>query len=331
MKSVRTVMSENFFRRFGDIFAPHLSTVGADIRVLERADIEIPGEQYIALWEAAGTVNPTIGLDLGIQTQANDFGALGHALHCAPSVEKALRTLHQFIIVFAQESVINFECDSRAAYVEYQIVAPTILYRRQDSEFTIASIFRQLNLLTGSTIKPLRVDFEHEKPANTSVHKQIFQCPIHFNQPSNRLYLSLDTLRLPVAHANERLHEALEPYLERQRQERVVCDDILPQITRMIAAGMSSGSLSLIDISDQMGLSRRTLQRRLKDQGIEFSSLIEDVRRELALAYMQGSEYSVTEISLLVGYAESSSFTRAFRRWTGQSPQQYRSAHPTRH
>lgn len=331
MKFVRTVMSENFFRRFRDIFAPHLSAVGADTRVLERADIEIPGEQYVALWEAVGTVNPTIGLDLGMQTQASDFGALGHALHCAPSVEKALLGLHRFITVFAQETVINFECDAKTAYIEYQIVAPTILYRRQDSEFTIASIYHQLNLLTGITIKPLRIDFEHNKPANTSGHKQVFQCPIYFNQPTNRIYLSLETLHLPVAHANERLYEALEPYLERQRQERAVSDDILPQVTSMIASSMSSGTLSLIEISDQMGLSRRTLQRRLKDLGIEFSSLIEDVRRELALAYMQGSDYSVTEISLLVGYSESSSFTRAFRRWTGQSPQQYRGAHHTRH
>jgi AraC-like DNA-binding protein len=65
---------------------------------------------------------------------------------------------------------------------------------------------------------------------------------------------------------------------------------------------------------------------RLKEHGIEFSTLIEDVRRELALSYMKESNYSMTEISLLVGYSESASFTRAFRRWTGQSPQQYRAA-----
>lgn len=330
MKSLSTIMSENFFRRFSNIFAPHLDAVGVDIRVLERADIEIPGEQYVALWEAVGIVSPNIGIELGMQTEANDFGALGHALLCAPSVEKALRALHQFVIVFSQGIVINFECDSRTVYVEYQIVIPTILYRRQDSEFTIASIYHQLNLLTGCTTKPTRIDFEHDKPANTSTHKQVFQCPIYFNQPTNRIYLPLDTLRLPVAHNNERLHDALEPYLERQRQQRMISDDILPQITRMIASGISSGTLSLIDISGQLKLNRRTLQRRLKEQGIEFSSLIEDVRRELAIAYMKGSDYSVTEISLFVGYSEPSSFTRAFRRWTGQSPQQYRSANQPR-
>ncbi|HCR1321009.1 TPA: helix-turn-helix transcriptional regulator [Pseudomonas aeruginosa] len=89
----------------------------------------------------------------------------------------------------------------------------------------------------------------------------------------------------------------------------------------------SPSFLYIDEICDQLNLSRRTLQRRLKEHGIEFSTLIEDVRRELALSYMKESNYSMTEISLLVGYSESASFTRAFRRWTGQSPQQYRAAH----
>jgi AraC-like DNA-binding protein len=330
MKSVRTVLSENFFRRFSDIFAPHLDSVGLDTRIIERADMEIPGEKYVALWEAAGRVNPNIGLELGSQTEADDFGAFGHALHCAPSVEKVLKTLHQFIVVFAQESMINVEMDTRLVYISYQIADPTVIQRRQDSEFTIASVLRQLHLITNSPIQPTRVDFEHDRPADVSEHKKIFQCPVYFNQPINRICLSIDTLKLPVAHGNERLYKALEPYLEKERQERYIPDELLLQITHIIAADMSSGVPSLDDICEQFGVSRRTLQRRLKEQGIEFSALVEDVRRELALAYMKDSDYSMTEISLLVGYAESGSFTRAFRRWTGQSPQQYRVANRPR-
>ena len=326
MKSVRTVVSENFFRKFKEIFAPHLAPLGIDTRVLERADVEIPGEQYLALWEAAGQTNPNIGLELGIQTDADDFGALGHAMYCAPSVEKVFRTLQQFIIVFAQESAINLEFDSRLLCVEYQVLAPTYLQRRQDAEFAVAAILRQLNLITGCVTKPTRVDFEHNKPDDISAHKQIFECPIYFNQPANRIYLPIETLKLPVARGNERLYRALEPYLERERQARTVSDELLPQITRIIASEMSSGAPSLDEICEHLNLSRRTLQRRLKDHGIEFSTLVEEVRRELALSYMKDSEYSMTEISLLVGYSESASFTRAFRRWTGQSPQQYRSS-----
>ncbi|AZC18413.1 MULTISPECIES: AraC family transcriptional regulator [Pseudomonas] len=331
MRSVRTVLSEGFFRRFSEFFAAHLAPLGIDPRVLQRADIEIPGEQYLALWEAAGQQHPAIGIELGSQTEADDFGAMGHAIHCATSVEQALQTLQRFIVVFAQESVIELALDTRPAHVGYRVIAPTVPYRRQDTEFAISSILRQLNLVSGQSIKPLRVDFEHGKPADITPHKRVFQCPLYFNQDANRLYLSQDTLRLPGTHANERLYRALEPYLEREREARSLDDQLLAQITRMVAAALSSGNLSLPQISQQLGLNRRTLQRRLKEQQIEFSSLIEEVRRELALSYMQSSDYSVTEISLLVGYSESSSFTRAFRRWTGQSPQQYRaSAQPRR-
>ncbi|MCP1647924.1 AraC-like transcriptional regulator QhpR [Pseudomonas nitroreducens] len=327
MKRVRTVVSENFFRRFRDCFEPYLGPLGIDRRVLERADVEIPGEQYVALWEAAAQHKPSIGIELGFQTEADDFGALGHALGCAPSVEKALKTLQQFIVVFAQESHFNVEVDANALAVEYRVSIPTILQRRQDAEFAITCVLRMLNLITSSPLKPLRLDFEHDRPDDLSMHKQVFQCPLYFNQPTNRILFPLQTLQMPVAHGNERLYKALEPYLEREREERSVSNELLAQVTRMIAAEMSSGAPSLDEIGAQLNLSRRTLQRRLKEHGIEYSALVEDVRRELALAYIKDSDYSMTEISLLVGYAESGSFTRAFRRWTGHSPQQYRSSH----
>lgn len=326
MKLERTVVSENFFRRFKDSFEPYLGPLGIDRRVLERADIEIPGEQYAALWEAAAQRNPSIGIELGIQTEADDFGALGHALLCATSVERALKTLHQFIVVFAQESSFDFKVEANALAVEYRVTIPTILKRRQDAEFAVTCVLRMLNLITSSTLRPIRLDFEHSRPADLSVHKQVFQCPLYFNQPTNRILLPLETLHLPVVRGNERLYKALEPYLEREREERAISDELLAQVTRMIAAEMSSGAPSLDDICEQLNLSRRTLQRRLKDHGIEYSALVEDVRRELAMAYMKDSDYSMTEISLLVGYAESGSFTRAFRRWTGRSPQQYRTS-----
>lgn len=324
MKPLHTVVSENFFHRFHDVFAPHLDSLGVDRRVLERGDIEIPGEQYVALWEAAAQSTPSIGIELGIQTEADDFGALGHALACAPSVEAALRTLHRFIVVFAQGSAFGLEIGARTISVDYRIATPTILPSRQDAEFSITCVLRLLNLLTDCRIRPTRVDFAHARPADTLAHKRIFQCPIYFGQPSNRIYLPKEILHLPAGRSNERLYKALEPYLEQQRRERSDSDELLSQITRMIAASMSSCAPSLAEVCERLCLSRRTLQRRLKEHGIEYSTLVEDVRRELALSYIKDSGYSMTQISLLVGYSESASFTRAFRRWTGQSPQQYR-------
>jgi AraC-like DNA-binding protein len=324
MKPAQTIFSETFFQRFCDVFSPYLESVGIDPLVLEKADIEIPEERYIALWEAVGQSSPNIGLEIGSQTVTDDIGALGHALHCAPSVGKALEIMHRFVVVFAQKSRIDFEITSKHVTVDYQIDDPTIIYRRQDAEFAVANILRHLNLITDNCMGPSRVDFEHEKPADTSVHKRLFGCSVYFNQPTNRIYFPAEILEVPVRGGNERLYQALLPYLERQRDARTEPTELLPRITHIIAANLTDGTPSLEAVSGQLGLASRTLQRRLNALGIEFSFLLENVRRDLAMSYMKSSKYSATEVAMLIGYADSASFSRAFRRWAGQTPQQYR-------
>ena len=324
MKFAHTIFSETFFQRFEKVFAPHLNTVGVDPRVLEHADIEIPEDQYLALWEAAGRVNPNIGLEIGSQLERNDIGALGHALFCAPNVGKALETLHRFIVVYSQDSRINYEIVKDRVLVEYTVADPALLQRRQDSEFAITAILMQLRQITGTELPPIRVDFEHPKPINTASHKRLFKCPIHFNQPVNRLHLPPEILPTPIPEGNERLYLALLPYLEHQRAARSTTDDLLSKVTRIIIAKLHQGAPTLTAVSSELGLSCRTLQRKLNGKGVEFSYLLEDVRRELALTYIQDATLSITEVSTRLGYAESGSFSRAFRRWTGQSPLQYR-------
>lgn len=254
IKTKSTILSENFFRRFADVFSPFIASAGIDPRVVELADIEIPEDRYVALWEAVGREKPNIGLEIGSQTEPEDLGAMGHALHCAPSVPMALETLQRFIVVLSQSSLIGFEAGGAQLTIDYQAADPTIVYRRQDAEFAIAVILRQLQLITDERLLPIRVDFEHDKPTELSVHKTLFQCPIFFNQPINRLYFSPDLLDFPVKQGNERLYQALKPYLERQREARTESDELLPRITRIIAADLSSGVPPLAAVSDQLGM-----------------------------------------------------------------------------
>lgn len=149
-------------------------------------------------------------------------------------------------------------------------------------------------------------------------------CPLHFKQSDNRLYFPIELLEMPVRTADPRLFQALEPFLEQQRQIRAPVGDLLAELGRHIASSLSSGGASLEMVAQSMGLGPRTLQRRLAEHQVEFRLLVEDVRRSLAEAYVAQNHYSLTEVALLLGYAECSSFSRAFRRWTQVSPQQYR-------
>lgn len=325
-KAVKTIFSERFFRRFAHVFSSHAEAVAIDPSVFNQANVEIPDDRYLELWEAAGKVNPNVGLEVGSQTHAEDLGSTGHALNCATSVSKMLETLHRFIVVYSQSSWIDYSITDSQVMVEYQARYPVASHQRQDAEFAISLILHLLQVKTNQQLRPLRVDFKHDKPDDLTVHKSLFQCPVNFNQSANRIYFAPELLQLAVEQGDERLYEALEPYLERQRQARSDVDELLPRLTQIIAAEFSSGNSPLmIAVSEQLGVSSRTLQRRLKKYGVEFGNLVEEVRQELAVAYVKSSEYSITEVSVLVGYADTSSFSRAFRRWTGFSPQEYRS------
>lgn len=325
-RSRPTIFSESFFLRNAELFAPHLAAVGLDERILRAPDAEIPLAQYVALWEVLGReVSPSIGLQIGIRTRSNELGAYGHAVRSAPSMQLVLRCLSHFIAVFMQGSRVEFEVDDKSVAVVYQITDPLIVQRRQDAEFSLGVGLGLLREVTSCPdLKPMRVGFEHAAPADLSVHHEVFGCAVHFNRADNRMYFPSSLLDMPVCTADTRLFHALEPFLEQQRATRAAATDFLGQLGRHVASSLGSGGVSLEQVAGSMNLSVRTLQRRLADHALDFSQLVEDVRRSLAEGYLAGSDYSLTDIALLLGYSESSSFSRAFRRWHQLTPLQFR-------
>lgn len=327
--SCHTIFAESFFRRNADLFAPHLAAVGLDEKILMSPESEIPLSQYVALWEVLGReVSPTIGLQVGIRTQSSDLGTYGHAVRCAPSMKLVMRCLRHFISVLAQGTRVGSEDDGKSVAMSYQITDPAIVQRRQDSEFSIGialNLMREITLCP--ELRPIRVEFEHAAPIDLSFHREVFDCPIHFDRPDNRVYFSRDLLDMPVRTADTRLYEALEPFLEQQRKHRAAATDLLSQLGLHIASSLGSGRVSLELVAGSMKMSVRTLQRRLTKHGLDFSQLVEGIRRSLAEDYVARSDFSLTEIALLLGYAEASSFSRAFRRWTHSTPKHFRESH----
>ncbi|KGE67615.1 MULTISPECIES: AraC family transcriptional regulator [Pseudomonas] len=321
-----TIFAENFFRSNAELFVPFLAEVGLDERILHSPEAEIPLARYVELWEILGRkVEPSIGLRIGMQTGSSALGAYGHAVRSAPTMELVLRCLSHFIVVFSQATRVDMAEDAQRVSLSYQITDPAIVQRRQDAEFSLGIALSLLREVTqNAELKPQRVDFEHPAPTDLTAYRELFQCPVHFNQRDNRLYFPRELMDMPVRTADPRLFQALEPFLEQQRQSRAAATDLLSRLGHHIASTLSSGGASLELVAKSMGMGPRTLQRRLADHQVEFSQLVEEVRRSLAQAYVTQPEYSLTDIALLLGYAEASSFSRAFRRWTQLTPQQYR-------
>jgi len=320
-----TVFCESLFVRNSAIFESHLSAVGLDIKIVTSPDVEIPLPQYMALWALVGReVSSSIGLQLGAGAQSSDWGAFGYAMRSAPSMQLVLRYFTRFFIVLAQGVQAEVIIDNRSVTIIYQVFDPLVADFRQESEYTLSAALAVLRELTKDpSLIPVKVDFEHDRMSRFELYDEVFGCPVLFGQPNNRIIFDRRLLDMPVLSADTRLFQALEPYLQRQRSVRAE-SELFSRMGAHIASYLDSGGANIESVARSMNMSVRTLQRRLSEQGLEFSQVVEDVRRSLAEDYVARSNHSFTHIALLLGYSEASSFSRAFRRWTQLTPLTYR-------
>jgi len=320
-----TLQTELLFSRFANELSPFLEEAGLGTSFFTDPDLEVSAASLARLMELAGrALGDTIGLRLGSQVQSSDMGVLGQALRSMDRLGDTMKGLSRYMVTRSQAERIEMVESDRQVIVSYQIADPSITQKRQDAEFSIAAMLSCMREMTGCAIAPVRVDFEHTAPADLSCHREMFHCPIRFGQDCNRLYFNRSVLDLPICTSNRRLLQALKPYLEEQRKIRSQSASLLIDVSRAIATELGRGRIGVVQVAEAMNLSVRTLQRRLRDLDLEFGTVVEDVRRALAIEYVGNSSFRLTDVALMLGYTEASSFSRAFRRWTNLTPREYR-------
>ena len=322
-----TIFSERLFTKHAAELRPFLAEVGLPYAILERPDIEIPIEKYTELLEVvARNSNPHIGLDMGQTIEPADLGVYGHALAAAADVSQMFGVMSQYLYVFAQANRIRVETGRNRTMISYRYTMPQVANYQQDVEFATTAIVTMLRRLTGRQIRPICVDFEHKKPAYAKLHGQIFNCEVRFGRRGNRIHLDKSVLDLPIISADQSLFNALESNLAEHLKIRSDEDDLITKVNHLISVSLGDGGADIRWTARKLGVSQRTLQRRLADEGHVFSEMVEKIRRAIAMEYVEFSNYSLTDIALMVGYGEQSSLTRAVKRWSGRSPQQIRGA-----
>jgi len=320
-----TLQTELLFSRFANELSPFLEEAGLGTSFFTDPDLEVSAASLAKLMELAGrALGDTIGLRLGSQVQSSDMGVLGQALRSMDRLGDTMKGLSRYMVTRSQAERIEMVESDRQVIVSYQIADPSITQKRQDAEFSIAAMLSCMREMTGCAIAPVRVDFEHAAPVDLSCHREMFHCPIRFGQDCNRLYFNRSVLDLPICTSNRRLLQALKPYLEEQRKIRSQSASLLIDVSRAIATELGRGRIGVVQVAEAMNLSVRTLQRRLRDLDLEFGTVVEDVRRALAIEYVGNSSFRLTDVALMLGYTEASSFSRAFRRWTNLTPREYR-------
>ncbi|MEQ4585352.1 MAG: AraC family transcriptional regulator ligand-binding domain-containing protein, partial [Pantoea agglomerans] len=207
--------------------------------------------------------------------------------------------------------------------LDYQVRHGAILSRRQDAELTLGMFMNLIRHVAGRHWAPREVHFEHPRPGQWHDHCKVFDAPVWFDQPFNSLVIPKRDLQRAMPESDPILLMVMQDAI--RRLNRVTSQQsMIEQARSQVNLSLMQGEPVLEEVADKLGLSSWSLQRRLREEGSSFTALVDQVRCEMATYYLQQKQLPISEMALLLGYSEVSAFSRAFRRWFGISPRQWR-------
>jgi len=289
--------------------------------VLADHDARIPQATLERAWAevAAATGDEALGIHAAQQTEEGAFEVLDYALYFSSTLRDALDRMARFYRLLADVAAIEVVPDGDATHVR-RLVGGT---RPEGQDFYFALLCLRLRAGCGRDIRPREVCFEHAPHARTEL-ADFFGCPIRFGCPQSDLVLETADLTLAVQTAKPRLAALLDRYAEELLERLPSTSSYVDHVRRAVAHVIGRGPPTLEAVAREMHASARTVQRRLAEAGTTYQGLVDEMRRELALRFIQSDELPIAHIACLLGFQDESSFRRSFRKWTGQSPTQAR-------
>jgi AraC-like DNA-binding protein len=265
--------------------------------------------------------DPLLGLHAAEHVRPGDFDALELMARASRTVRDALDGVGRYIRLMHDGASVTRVVDPEVERWVLEVPDPA---PRHAYEFSLASIVVAGRSVVGSPEGPKQVVLAAPPPEDTREHERIFGCPVVWNGPHNALVYDKARLDKPRTAVNPALALAIEQHAARLLASLSASTTFATRVREQIAASISSGSASTTDIAARMHMSERTLRRRLKECDSSFSDLLSDVRRDLAARYLGDPDLSIAEVAFLLGFADTSSFQRAFRRWYGEPPSAFR-------
>lgn len=299
---------------------------------LERAEPVDPSymlsaAEYYAFLERVAQADPlgvTIPLRAGAAMHCDDYGAFGLAWKSATTLRGSYNRAERYARVLTSVSTYEVEPTADGAFMHLHRSGERRLGMRLSNEATIASIASISRQVASTPFRPLAVYFKHAAPATLEHHEAYFGCPVHFDTDRDALLVSTETLGMPNKLGDPGLSRFFEMHLEAEVE---AFGDAMPldrQVRDHVAPRLSEGVPAISDVARHLGMSTRTLQRRLAEQGLAYQALVDEARRQLARRLLQQTNFSLIEVAFMTGFSGQSAFTRAFKRWAGQTPRSYR-------
>ena len=303
-----------------------LRTVGLTI---DETDVKtmVADTDYYALLEKIAAVlddATSFPLRVGASMRCDDYGAFGLAWKTAPNLRGSMERAARYARLLTSVAGYEVRDHAKGAYFLLHRSGPRSLGMRLSNEATLASALSIMREVSPDPVVPLEVHCRHAAPTSVVDHEAFFGCPLIFGSDLDGLLMSEETLVRANRLGDPAIAQYLKPHLDTELSAVSSQTSFQQILLRRISDRLSEGPPRAADVAREMGVSERTLHRRLAADGASFQGLLEQAQRRLAEGLLVQSDHSIAEIAFLTGYSEQSAFTRAFKRWVDETPAVFR-------
>lgn len=305
-----------------------LHSLGVEPASVTAPDAYILNATYLRIQDAAAAYvgDPYFGLHMGEYAEAGSWSILGYLMMNCRTLGEALVKAGRYSRIIGNLIEGRGEVLGDTARLVYFTPPHAPAMSRHCFESALASNVRLMRALTGQPITPLAVTFTHPEPPAKDEYVRIFGCPVTFGQPDNAMTFALSVAYTPIPLANPALLAQFERYADDLLAQLQATEPFTRTVSKIILARLDDEALSIDAVARELAMSVRTLQNRLETEGVVFSDLLRDIRRQLAQKYLR-ENYTVEQITYLLGFSEPSVFRKAFKKWSGVTPREYREHH----
>ncbi|QXE09425.1 MULTISPECIES: AraC family transcriptional regulator [Pseudomonas] len=311
---------------------PLLEQYGLDAARLAEAGARLSIPRYMRLGHSAIqlTGDSALGLRMGQLSRLSQAGLAGVTAAQAPTVREAARCLIRFEPLYGSNyrGQSSFHEDAHGAWLRFYSISPYNAYNRFVVDSIIAGWLHQLSSVSREPLRAERIDIEFDEPDYRDAYSVLGDCPIQFGAERNRLRLSLASLALRNPEHCPSTWKHLLALCERELEQLTRTRSLRERITQLLGPLLNGGrEPDLEEVAARLKLPTWTLRRKLAEEGTQFRAILNDTRRDLAMTYIRDTELAFGEIAYLLGFASAEAFQRAFKRWSGQTPGEFRRSH----
>ncbi len=301
--------------------------IGINPAILQDPDARLPIRTVHHLWKAAveATGDTHLALHTGGLVNTMGVGILAYVMMHCPTLGKALDKLCEYQAIVCDATQTSFFVKDELAYITLSQLSEDVLYPHYAFESELSIYFAATKGMIGQAMPLHSVHFAYPLQADLAAYHQAFATEnIFFSSHFTGFCFDKNYLNTPILNANPSLFTLFDKHASQLLMHLQEEKSIKEKVKKEIIGLLKGEEPSLHQIARNLGIGLRSLQMKLKEEGVTFQQLLDDIRKNLALQHLQEPRFSTTDIAYLLGYSEPSVFFRSFKKWTGNTPATYR-------